>query len=192
MRIASPSRPMMMMSRTDKEARLKDFIGEAIASRGENPTSEICLTLFVRNPDSPAARALHAAWSEGLTENTGILILIGDTNADEPAAPSVLDIATAECRVLADPSFATAHEQLTVGPTHVWIGDCLRRDPAKRDAFELYHPNDPAISVFAIASFDKLWARGRVLKPANAERLSAEIIASQSDDSNVLPSTPRH
>lgn len=190
MRIASPSRPMMM-SRTDKEARLKDFIGEALASRDGNSAAEICLTLFVRNPDSPVARALYAAWSEGRVNAAHCLILIGDTNADEPTAPSVLDMTGAEYRVLADPSFAPAHEQLTIGPTHVWIGDCLRRDPAKRDAFELYHPNDPGISVFAIASFDKLWSRGRPLKP-NAERLSPEIIAAQTDDPNALPRTPRH
>jgi hypothetical protein len=180
------------MSRTDKEARLKDFIGEAIASRGEDPAREICLTLFVRNPDSPAARALYAAWSEGSAETARCLILMGETNADEPAAPSVLDIPAAEFRILADPGFAPAHEQLTIGPAHVWIGDCLRRDPAKCDAFELYHPNDPKISVFAIASFDKLWARGRALKLPKAERLSPEVIAAQSDDPNALPRTPRH
>ena len=191
MRIASPSR-LVTMSRTDKEARLRDFIGEAIASRGENPLGEICVTLFVRNPDSPVARALHAAWSEGRTETARFLILMGDTNTDEPSAPSVLDMTDAEYRVLADPSFAPAHEQLTVGSTHVWIGDCLRRDPAKRDAFEIYHPNDAASSVFAIASFDKLWSRGRPLKLPRAEPLPPEIIAAQADDQYVLPLNPRH
>lgn len=182
----------MMMSRTDKEARLKDFIGEVFATRGEDPTREICLTLFVRNPDSPAARALHAAWSEGLIEGARILLVVGDTVVDEPTAPSVLDISDAECRVLADPSFAPAHEQLTVGHNRVWIGDCLRRDPTKRDAFELYHGDDATNCVFAIASFEKLWSRARLLKHRGGERLSPEIIAAQSDDPNALPRTPRH
>ncbi len=51
---------MMMMSRTDKEARLKDFIGEAFASHDENASRDNSLTLFVRNPDSPVARELFA------------------------------------------------------------------------------------------------------------------------------------
>ncbi len=189
MRIASPSRPVIM-SRTDKEARLKDFIGEAVASRGEGSSRDTGLTLFVRNPDSPAARALFAASSEGRADADRIRVLICDTNTDEPAGPSVLDIAGIECRVLADPSFGTAHEQLVIGHTHSWIGDCLRRDPTKRDAFELYHPNNTVVTVFAMASFEKLWVRGRPLPLGG--RISPEIIAAQSDDPNALPRNPRH
>jgi hypothetical protein len=191
MRIASPSR-LMMTARTDKEARLKDFIGKGLASHDEGPARDDDLTLFVRSPDSPVARGLYAAWSEGHAESTRIRILICDTNSEEPAAASLLDIAGAEFRVLADPSFGPAHEQLIVGRSQVWIGDCLRRDPTKRDAFELYHENDPAIGVFAAASFEKLWERGRPLKPLTSETVSPEIIAAQSDDQSVLPRDHRH
>jgi hypothetical protein len=191
MRIASPSR-LMTMARTDKEARLTDFIGEAFASCSEDPTREICVTLFVRNADSPTARTLHAAWSEIPIKGARLLLLTGDTNSEDPAAPSILDIPGVDCRVLADPAFGPAHEQLTIGPAHVWIGDCLRRDPTKCDAFEIYHPNKPEIAVFALASFGKLWARGRPLKLSSADRLAPEIIAAQSDDPNALPRNPRH
>lgn len=189
MRIASPSRPMIM-SRTDKEARLKDFIAEAFALRGEAPAREICVTLFVRNPDSPAARALYGAWQDGRIEGARMLVVVGETIVEEPAAPSILDIPNVEHRVLADPRFATSHEQLTIGHSRLWIGDCLRRDPAKRDAFELYHNDDAANCVFALASFEKLWSRARRL-PRSTE-LSPEIIAAQSDDANALPQQPRH
>jgi hypothetical protein len=182
----------MMVARTDKEARLKDFIGEGLAPRNEDPARDNYLTLFVRNPDSPVARGLYAAWSEGHAENARIRILICDTNTEEPATVSLLDISGAEFRVLADPSFGPAHEQLVAGGDHVWIGDCLRRDPTKRDAFELYHRNDAAIGVFAVASFEKLWARGRPLKPSKAEGVSPEIIAAQSDERNALPRSHRH
>jgi hypothetical protein len=182
----------MILSRTDKEARLKDFIGEAFAANGEASAREVCLTLFVRNPDSPAARGLYAAWSEGLIESARILIVVGETSVEDPSAPSILDIASAECRVIADARFGPAHEQLTVGHSRVWIGDCLRRDPTKRDAFELYHGNDTTTSVFAIASFEKLWSRAAQRKLPPAAGLSPEIIAAQSDDPNALPRNPRH
>ncbi|MFT3733096.1 MAG: hypothetical protein QM780_17040 [Hyphomicrobium sp.] len=180
------------MSRTDKEARLKDFISEAFVPRGEEPAREVCLTLFVRSPDSPAARALYAAWSEGLIEGAQILVVAGDTTVEEPSAPSVFGIPGIECRVLGDSSFGPAHEQLTLSHSRVWIGDCLRRDPTKRDAFELYHPNDASICVFAIASFKKLWDRSRPLKHSATGQLSPEIIAARSDDPNALPRNPRH
>jgi hypothetical protein len=191
MRIASPSRPMMM-SRTDKEARLKDFIAEAFAARGEHPVRELCLTLFVRNPDSPVARALHAAWMEGLIESGRILLIVGETTVEEPAAQSILDIPGLECRVLADRRFGPAHEQLTVGHARVWIGDCLRRDPTKRDAFEIYHGHDSTNCVFALASFEKLWSRAKPRKLPRAAGLLPEIIAAQSDDPSALPRNPRH
>lgn len=180
-----------MMSGTDKEARLKDFISEVFATRGEDPAREICLTLFARNPDSPVARALHAASSEGLIEGAHILVVLSDTTVDEPSVASVVDIPGVECRVLPDAAgFGPAHEQMTIGHTRVWIGDCLRRDPAKRDAFELYHGNDSTNCVFAIASFEKLWSRAKPLKPRSD--LSPEIIAAQTDEANALPRNPSH
>ena len=66
----------------------------------------------------------------------------------------------------------------------------LRRDPTKRDAFELYHNDDATNCVFALASFEKLWSRARRLH--HSPELSPEIIAAQSDDANALPQQPRH
>ncbi|RUP07884.1 hypothetical protein [Hyphomicrobium sp.] len=191
MRIASPSR-LMMVARTDKEARLKDFIGDGLLPRDEGLADRKCLTLFVRNPDSPVARALCAAWSEGRVDNTRIRILICDTNSEEAASGALFDIAHAEFRVLADQNFGSAHEQLVVGEKSVWIGDCLRRDPTKRDAFELFHPNETTTAVFATASFEKLWVRGRPLKPFKSESVAPEIIAVQSGEPDALPRNPRH
>jgi hypothetical protein len=181
-----------MIPRTDKEARLKDFICEAFAARSEDPVREICLTLFIRNPDSPVARALHAAWTEGLIEGARILLVVSETTVEEPTAQSILDIPGVDCRVLSDRSFGPAHEQLTVGHARVWIGDCLRRDPTKRDAFEMYHGNDATSCVFALASFEKLWSRARPQKLPHTAGLSPEIIAAQSDDPAALPLIPRH
>jgi hypothetical protein len=181
----------MTMSRTDKEARLKDFIASALIARGEDPARDGRVTLFVRSPDSPVARALVAAHSEGLMPAATVRIVMCDTNSEEAGAPSVLDLAGVEVRVLAEASFAHAHEQMTIGPVYSWIGDCLRRDPAKRDAFELFHPADAKVALFATASFEKLWQRARPMKLAPADLLSPEIIAAQADDV-ALATPPRH
>lgn len=193
MRTASPSR-LMMMARMDKEARLKTFLTEGLTRRAEEDVS--CaepLTIIVRNPDSPVARALAATLADARHGNLSIKILIGETNSEEPASAALLDLDHAEYRVLADPRFAAAHEQLVIGKTHVWIGDCLRRDPNKRDAFELYHTADPIIRRFAAISFEKLWAIGRPVKPIRTEAIAPEIIAAgQTDRPAVLSRTHRH
>ncbi len=193
MRIASPSRPTVTV-RTDKEERLKDFVGEGLARSAEEPARDMSVTAFLRNPDSPAARALSAVCQEGRAEGARIRVLICDTNVDEPLPASVMDIAGAEFRIFSHSRFAAAHEQLVVGRRRVWIGDCLRRDPTKRDAFEVFHLEDEATHLFATISFERLWALGRPIKPSPAESVSAELIAAGRavSEPGSLPPNPRH
>ena len=190
MRIASP--PLLMMAtRTDKEARLKDFITEGLARLPEALAAADPVTIVVRNPDSPAARAAYAALSERHV-GSGVKVIFGETNSDDPMAASLLDIICGEFRVLGDPRFGAAHEQLVVG-SHVWTGDCLRRDPNKRDAFEVYYSDDAAVRLYAAGSFEKLWAAARTVKPVRADAVAPEIIAAgQTDGPGAMPRNPRH
>jgi hypothetical protein len=190
MRIASP--PLLMMAtRTDKEARLKDFISVGLTHRPEGATGAESITIVVRNPDSPAARAVCAALSQS-DLGVNVRVIFGETHADDPMAVSLLDISCGEFRVLGDPRFGAAHEQLVVG-THVWTGDCLRRDPNKRDAFEVYHSGDASIRLYAAASFEKLWAAARPIKPVRARAVAPEIIAAgQTDESDAMPRNHHH
>jgi hypothetical protein len=195
MRIASPSR-LVMTARTDKEARLKNFIAEGLAHRVEGQDSPEPLTVVARNVDSPVARALLAALSED-GRAYGVRIVLADTNVDEPAQSTVFDILSAEFRVLADSRFGSAHEQLVLSRSHVWIGDCLRRDPTKRDAFELYHTEDASAGLYAAASFERLWTIAkpvRTLKSAKSEDVTPEIFAAgQTEEAaGSLPDTPHH
>jgi hypothetical protein len=192
MRIASTPR-LMTVARTDKETRLKDFVAEGLARRTEGSAHAESVMIVVRNPDSPVARALYAALSEEGSQGVGVRVIFGDTNVDEQAQATLFDVSGGEFRVLSDPRFGAAHEQLIVGNTHVWIGDCLRRDPTKRDAFELYHSADPAIRFFTAASFEKLWAAAKPVKAVKAENVAPEIIAAgQTDDPGATPRNHRH
>lgn len=176
MRISSPSR-LMTMSRTDKEARLKDFIVESLTALVEGPGSSGPVTIVVRSVDSPTARALGAALSEVPLVTLDVKAIIADTRVEDTTSPSLRDVAGIEFRLLSDPRFGASHEQLVVGRTHVWIGDCLRRDPNKRDAFELYHKADPVARKCATVSFEKLWARAKPLLSLKDARVAPEIIA---------------
>jgi hypothetical protein len=176
MRISSPSR-LMTMSRTDKETRLKDFIVESLTALAEGPCGSGAVTVMVRGTDSPTARALYAAISEVPHATLDVRVIVADTRVEDAALPSLRDIAGIEFRLLSDPRFGASHEQLVVGRTHVWIGDCLRRDPNKRDAFELYHKADPIARQCATLSFEKLWARAKPLISMKSAELAPEIIA---------------
>ena len=179
----------MMMTRTDKEARLRDFIVESLTALAEAPGGSGSVTIMVRGVDSPTARALGAALAEVPLANLDIKAIIADTRVEDATLPSLRDIAGIEFRLLADPRFGASHEQLVVGRTHVWIGDCLRRDPNKRDAFELYHKADPIARKCAAASFEKLWARAKPLMPPKDAHVAPEMIAA--GNGPHLPSSHR-
>lgn len=180
----------MTMARTDKETRLKDFVAESLAAR---PVAGLGVTVLVRNGDSPVAHVLSAAMADGTLDPALVRVILSDTHVEDIHTPSLRDFPLAACRLLKDPRFGAAHEQLVIGPAHVWMGDCLRRDPNKRDAFELYHRADPATRRVANISFERMWAMAKPLKLLGGETLAPEIIAAgQSDESEALPRTLRN
>jgi len=59
----------------------------------------------------------------------------------------------------------------------VWIGDIMRREPAKRDAFENYVDNCEKTANWAKVAFQRLWAISKplpVLAPAREDREGGE------------------
>lgn len=185
MRIASPSR-LMSVARTDKEARLREFIAEGFASAAEQSAVREPVTILAHNLESPVARALLSVLNESWPQANGIRVIIGETSTDAATTNSLLDL-DGEFRVLNSSRFGAAHEQLVISSTRFWVGDCLRRDPSKKDAFEVYHGNDANGCVLAIASFEKLWAAATPIKRIKAETLSPEIIAAGHSEAIAPP-----
>ncbi|MFN0217258.1 MAG: hypothetical protein ACKVP4_00435 [Hyphomicrobium sp.] len=188
MRFDSPSHPVID-ARTEKDVKLKSFIADAIAVHD----AAAPLTLVARATDSPVARALAACVAESGRNDLKIQIVLFDIDSivEDHAASSILDLPAADIRMLQDVRFVSAHEQLVLGANRVWIGDCMRRDPQKRDAFEIYHGADAASASHAIASFARLWAAAKPLTRTVGRSLAPEVIAAgQVSGADGLP-TPR-
>ena len=58
-------------------------------------------------------------------------------------AEELAALAPAEIRWAKNPRMLDAHEQLVIGPNSTWMGDCMRRDPTKRDAFQSFNVDCP-------------------------------------------------
>ena len=67
-----------------------------------------------------------------------------------------------------DARLLDAHEQLILGPSSVWVGDCMRRDPAKRDAYECYARDSVETAVWAKRSFDRVWTRANPVRAGSS------------------------
>ncbi|MGE0054251.1 MAG: hypothetical protein AB7S74_08585 [Hyphomicrobium sp.] len=155
------SHSLQSANREEREAKIREFVTTAlVVHRAKGASEPMIISLLARGPDSPAARALASMADELIAANVTVtaVLLDLDTFTDEPGRASVLDMANADVRLLSDPRFASAHEQMVLGASIMWLGDCMRRDPAKRDAFELFHHDDAQATANATVSFRRLQA----------------------------------
>lgn len=160
-----------VVKHADKVEVLKTFLSTA-AARFEASSDLVhsAPTLIARSPESPVAQALLAAPTSFF--RFGAPRIIFTRLQDAAAIASLPDVLSQsierQFRLLADPRFLDAHEQLVLSSDCCWIGDCMRRDPMKRDAFEKFSYTCVATAQFAIASFEQLW---RAARPIEAKAL---------------------
>lgn len=169
---ASPR--MNVVKKEDKEAKIRDFIEQDLFVRrnagGCAQSSGACYLLMALSSESPVARALASLASQ--LENAGISVQAVFARAGQPVKT---EEATGFERVAAlrhapDARLLDAHEQLILGPSTVWVGDCMRRDPAKRDAYECYAIDSIETAVWAKRSFDRVWQRARPVRAGTTAR----------------------
>jgi hypothetical protein len=157
-----------------------------------------CYRLVARSTDSPAARALLAVADEALAMGIQIrTLLVQHGSPMQSAGLAGQGTPAGEWRVISDPRLLEAHEQLVLSDSKAWIGDCMRRDPSRRDAYETYCNGSDSRASWAARSFEHMWTaaappdHGSVSKVVPAEAfIDASLIAV----SESLPSaaTLRH
>lgn len=176
MRFATP--PLALLSsRSEKEAKLAKFIAEGLTEHDAEGPGEAFVTLVARSLDSPVARALHAALAGRDGTAPHIRVILMDTAMEENAQPSLLDTSNGTFRVLRDQRFGDAHEQLVLSATRDWMGDCMRRDPTKRDAFEVYRTGFDA--THTARSFEMLWALAEPLQRVAPQTMTPAVIVAE-------------
>ncbi|MGE3917760.1 MAG: hypothetical protein AB7F78_18865, partial [Hyphomicrobiaceae bacterium] len=123
-------------TREERESNIRAFIRDALDGAVESRDDAIAL--LARAPTSPVVAALLALSDELAERRIGaIIVLAGGATAAENETWSLSFSAKFihEIRLTSNPRVLDGHEQLIVGDRAVWYGDCMRRDPLKRDAF---------------------------------------------------------
>lgn len=138
-------------AREDKEARLRSFIARHIEAHRESGVGPGHTTyrLLALSAESPVARAIDSLASE--ISAAGITIEALFIRRSPTAS-----LQGADCRFVNDLRLLDGHEQLVLDRATAWIGDCMRRDPLKRDAYEQYSTS-PATAGHAMRSFTQIW-----------------------------------
>ncbi|MEI9900520.1 MAG: hypothetical protein WDN31_10815 [Hyphomicrobium sp.] len=137
----------------DKVAKLTAYIGDDLDARSANGL-HVAGGCYLLVAVAQALRA-HAERMESMGIRVrAIFSEVDHANPVQLTAPFAIP---SECRLARDPRLLAAHEQLSLTPTTTRIGDSMRRDPGKRDAFESYAANCAKTGAHASRSFESLW-----------------------------------
>jgi hypothetical protein len=154
-------RPPLRVSVTrheDKEQKLQAFLSHHIAGispRGAHPAH---LLLVARSLDSPVVRAISGLCDDIASAGLGVRLILAHVDREPLPEDWGRGLPFAyEIRWARHPRLVEAHEQLVIGPETCWIGDCMRRDPAKCDAYESYVEDCGEAAGCAAVSFERLW-----------------------------------
>ncbi|MBL8567415.1 MAG: hypothetical protein JNM89_17025 [Hyphomicrobiaceae bacterium] len=180
MRFTTPP-TMRVIKKEEKEAQLRDHIAAHIARIATVAPGgkSYAYRLVVRSHESPVVRALAALSHDLAAANIRICAVIALPGAERsPAWPDELNALT-ECRAARDVRLLDAHEQLWLGDETCWIGDCMRREPAKRDAYECYGIGCRETAAGVSRAFELFWRKGAPAAtgqiPAPVEAISAAL-----------------
>ncbi|MGH1419446.1 MAG: hypothetical protein ACRBCJ_11365 [Hyphomicrobiaceae bacterium] len=193
MRLKTPT-PMQVIKKEEKEAKLSSFINDSLNETGNDKTTDtpkLCL-IVARSQNSPVAQAASARFEELNAAGYVIQVIFStDTIVDEKGAYQAGEILSqaGSCRVMKDHRLLDAHEQLVINGKGTWIGDSMRRDPLKIDAYECYAGANSDVAKWATSAFEKLWISTknmRLQKPLAALETADEkmLIALRNEDAH--------
>jgi hypothetical protein len=174
MRFTAPR--MHVVKKEDKEAKARDFIREALAV----PGSKGPFMLMALSEESPVARALASMAGELEQAGVSVRAVFAEASANSAmtseAALGLERIAIV--RRASDARLLDAHEQLILSATTVWTGDCMRRNPSTRDAYETFALDHADMVVWGLRAFNQFWSKAKPLrlgKPAPAQGASEVV-----------------
>jgi hypothetical protein len=163
MQMKSPPPVPSVVKREDKMETLRTFVkASLLMPRAAQSAAGHDITLVARSAESPVARVLASLGSEIAGRGLSVRAIFGYLESEKspagwsvagPEIPFSRDLRWAKNQRLFD-----AHEQLVLGPVTAWVGDCMRRDPARRDAYEQFAAEDARTAQNLITSFSRLWA----------------------------------
>ena len=180
--------PLAANSVEGKVSSLAAFILANLPAPSRNDASAPvrAITMLARSPDSPIAQAVLRLGSELADRNIRVRAIFasldaptgsGDWTSSQPVSGEAAIPFGREIRWARNPRYIDAHEQLVLHGSACWIGDCMRRDPAKRDALEQAKPKCAITAGFAATSFERLWLGSEPVALRLPHLVRAEIVS---------------
>lgn len=194
------ARHSKFIKHAEKQENSSRFIGyylDRLSVAPEPALAQRTATLIARSPASPVARAALAAISDCAALAVRLEVMFCHADPAEQMAQWLELVAHGtgpdpfvQIRKTSHPALIDAHEQMVLGTTFSWQGDCMRRDPETRDAFETFECFNSLAAARVSRTFQALWGKGeklvatrRLPMAPSSEMLPAGVL-------NLTPSTP--
>jgi hypothetical protein len=174
-----PVRPPLRASvsrHAEKQQNLKQFVLRHIAGHAADAGLGhlFDLQIVARSLGSPLIKAITSLGDDIAAAGLSVRLILAQLDRElNPQAwargvPFALEIRWAK-----HPRLIEAHEQLVLGPETCWIGDCMRRDPAKCDAYESFIEGCGEAAGCAAVSFERLWLASQGVAGASRGGIAA-------------------
>ena len=180
MKSISTTREAGLVRRDEKMAnglRLIGYYTDRAGVRPDADAAERTISFVLRSPASPMAKALLQTIAE--LSHLDVVINGLFTRIDPAEDYAVWALLAAargkplvQVRWLKREAFADANEQLVLGQHFAWYGDCMRREPENRDAYEVMQLAEPEAAAQATSAFKALW-QASVPAPACTATMAA-------------------
>src|SRR5215831_9409008 len=170
-------RPPLLVSVTrheDKEHKLQEFICQHLNGLGQGGDTHLAnpLLIVARSLASPLVRAVAGLTLEIAASGRSARMILAHIDGEpQPDDWGRAVTFSHEIRWAKHPRLIEAHEQLVLGPQTCWIGDCMRRDPAKCDAYESFVEGCGEAAGCTAVSFERLWLASQPLVSRTAGRI---------------------
>ena len=123
------------------------------------------VTVIARSPLSPVILALQGLTEELRLRQIKTRVVFSDVDPERAlrSAWKVISELSEGCehsdliRWNSSRGVLEAHEQMVLGQQMCWTGDAMRREPGKRNAFDLFETDTPHICRLGIQSFSAMW-----------------------------------
>ena len=177
---ARQSKFVKSMEKQENSSRFIGYYLDRLSVADEPSLTQRTATLIARSPASPMARALLTVLTECESLAVRVEVLFAKAEPADQMAQWLEVFARNHAtdpflllKKAENPALIDAHEQLVLGTTFSWQGDCMRRDPETRDAFETFECFNSEAAKRATRTFQALWPKGEKL--IAARRLPAAL-----------------
>lgn len=152
-------------SKARHSAFLREY-AKRLSDAHADDAAERDVTIIARSPQSPVIAAVTERAKDLSRHGVRVQIIFSELGTDGSVAQMVQKLSGllsltgvqdslrwARKRCLKD-----AHEQIILGTSMCWSGDCMRREPGKVDSLDLFDNDAEKTARFGRIAFDSIWA----------------------------------